>query len=91
MRLAAVRLVTLLVGRSVRLGAVSSTGGSFPLACEVGRFASLPEALVAVPLAGGVDTVRFGVSSFLRFEERGESSMAVMVVLSVTERRYGVF
>jgi hypothetical protein len=40
-----------------------------------------------VPLTAGVDAVRFGVSSFLLFEERGESSMAVIAVLIVIERR----
>jgi hypothetical protein len=88
-RLAAVRLAALLVDRSIRLGAVSSS--DCPLVCGVGRFASLPEALVTVLLTGGVDTVRFGVSSFLRFEERGESSMAAIVRLSVTESRFDVF
>lgn len=43
-----------------------------PLTCLVFSF---PEALLVDVLANGLETVRFGVSSFLRLEERGESSM----------------
>jgi len=67
---------TLFDARPVRFGVGSSS--TTPFEYDVDRFASLPEALFAEPLTNGLDTMRFGVSSFRRFEERGESSMAAI-------------
>jgi hypothetical protein len=44
----------------------------------VDRVASLPEAFRVDDFVDGLDSVRFEVSSFLRLEDRGESSMAAV-------------
>ena len=69
---------------SVRPVCLSVESPTAPFAYEVDRLASLPEALVAELLTAGVETLRFGVSSLLRFGERGESSMVAFGTFELT-------
>ncbi|KAK1909661.1 hypothetical protein P3342_007833 [Pyrenophora teres f. teres] len=66
--------------RPLRAGAgLSSTSdAALPLATVVVFFASLPEAFLVDGFAAAFDSMRFGVSSFLRLEDRGESSMCAI-------------
>jgi hypothetical protein len=54
-----------------------------PTEYDADRFVSLPEDRFVAVFANGLDAMRFGVSSFLRFEDRGESSMAGCEVFRV--------
>lgn len=77
--LVAVPFTVAFVDRPLRADGASS--GAPPTVYDVERFASLPEALVVEPLTSGLDAMRLGVSSFLLFDERGESSIMMWWML----------
>jgi hypothetical protein len=78
-RFAGVAFVALLRDRPLRSGVGSSAAS--PFVFEMDRFASLPEAFGVDVFVNGLATVRFGVSTFLRLEERGESSMVAVELI----------
>lgn len=79
-RFVAVPFVAPFSARPLRTGAgfFSTFCSESPFVFVVVRAASLPEAFLVDGFVDGLDSVRFGVSSFLRLEERGDSSIAVL-------------
>ena len=73
-RLAGVPFAALLGGRPRRFGIGSS---AVPLASDLVLLLSRPDTLLADDFVNGLETTLFGVSSFLRFEERAESSIVL--------------
>ena len=69
-----------LAERPLRAGtAVFSTlDAALPLVIDADFFASLPETFLVGGFAAALDSMHFGLSSFLRLEDRGESSMWAM-------------